>query len=72
LAGHGVFCLLTGIGGDNWKAASQSVSRELGLEIRSHGIGWGQDYVDVYGDWEEKREVEEDGAILIRPDRFIC
>lgn len=72
LAGHGVFCLLTGIGGEQWKEAAQSVSQDLGVEIRAYGIGWGQDYEDVYRDWEKKREVEEDGAILVRPDRFVC
>jgi hypothetical protein len=39
------------------------VSKELGVEIRSYGIGWGEYYVDVYGDWEKKREVEGDGTI---------
>jgi hypothetical protein len=72
LAGHGVFCLLTGIGGDGWKEAAKSVGKELGVEIRSYGVGWAQDYEDVYRDWEKKREVEEEGAILVRPDRYIC
>jgi hypothetical protein len=72
LAGHGVFCLLTGIGGDKWKTATQSVSKDLRVEIKSYGIGWGQDYLDVCRDWEKKREVEEDGAILVRPDRSLC
>jgi len=72
LAGHGVFCLLTGIGGAKWKEAAQSVGQDLDVVIRSYGIGWGEDYEDVYRDWEKKREVEEDGAVLVRPDRFIC
>jgi hypothetical protein len=72
VAGHGVFCLLTGIGGEQWKEAAKSVSTELGIDIRAYGIGWGQEYEDVYRDWEKKREIEEDGAILVRPDRYIC
>lgn len=72
LAGHGVFCLLTGIGGKKWKEAAKSVNSELRVEVRAYGIGWGQEYVDVYRDWEKKREIEEDGAILVRPDRFTC
>lgn len=27
---------------------------------------------DVYGDWERRREVEDDGCVLLRPDRTIC
>ena len=72
IAGHGVFCLLTGIGGDGWKTAAEKVSKELGVEIKSHSIGWNQDWEDVYRDWERKREVEEDGCVLIRPDRYVC
>lgn len=63
---------MTGVGGEQWKEAAQNVSKDLGAEIRAYGIGWAQDYEDVYRDGEKKREVEEDGAILVRPDRFIC
>ncbi|KAH8659796.1 2,4-dichlorophenol 6-monooxygenase [Xylariales sp. PMI_506] len=72
LAGHGVFCLLTGIGGDTWKAAAAVVGEELGIEIKAYSIGWGQDYEDVYRDWERKREVSEGGCVLVRPDRYVC
>ncbi|ETN40576.1 uncharacterized protein HMPREF1541_04853 [Cyphellophora europaea CBS 101466] len=72
LAGHGVFCLLTGIGGQGWKAAAQTASKELGIDIRAYSIGWGQDWEDVYRDWSRKMEVDEDGCVLVRPDRFVC
>ncbi len=72
LAGHGAFCLLTGVGGDKWKDAASEVGRQLGLEIRSYSIGWLQDYEDVYFDWAKRREIQEDGCILVRPDRFVA
>lgn len=72
LAGHGRFCLLTGPGGQAWKEAAQAVSQTLGLDISSFSIGWKQDYEDVYFDWARKREVEEDGCVLVRPDRFVA
>ena len=72
LAGHGVFTLLTGIGGDGWKTAAQKVSKELGVELRAYSIGWDQDWEDVYRDWERVRGVEEDGCVLMRPDRFVA
>ncbi|KAK5654740.1 hypothetical protein OQA88_7065 [Cercophora sp. LCS_1] len=72
LAGHGRFCLLTGPGGQAWKDAAKSVSQAVGVDIASYSIGWKQDYEDVYFDWARKREVEEDGCVLVRPDRFVA
>ncbi len=72
LAGHGRFCLLTGPGGRAWQEASRAVSEALGVEIASYSIGWKQDYEDVYFDWAKKREVEENGCVLVRPDRVVA
>lgn len=72
LAGHGCFCLLTGLGGDNWARAASEVSNQLSIEVRCYSIGWCQDYEDVYFDWAKLREVEEDGCVLVRPDRFVA
>ena len=72
LAGHGRFCLLTGPGGQGWKLAAATVSEAFGVSIASYSIGWKQDYEDVYFDWVRRREVEEDGCVLVRPDRFVA
>lgn len=72
LAGHGRFCLLTGPGGREWKAAAKSISKALNVDIAAYSIGWKQDYEDIYFDWAKKRQVEEDGCVLIRPDRFVA
>ncbi|KPI42581.1 2,4-dichlorophenol 6-monooxygenase [Cyphellophora attinorum] len=72
LAGKGVFCLFTGIGGEGWKKAAEAVSKDLGIEIRAYSIGWEQDWEDVYRDWARKCEVEEDGCVLARPDRVVA
>lgn len=72
LAGHGAFCLLTGIGGERWKEAAKKVASKLGITINAYSIGWRQDWEDVYGDWMDRREVEEDGVLVCRPDRTIC
>jgi hypothetical protein len=72
LAGHGAFCLITGIGGEAWKEAAKAAEKELGVEIRCYSLGWMQDYEDVYSDWARRREVEEDGCVLVRPDRFVA
>ncbi|KAI7198280.1 hypothetical protein D0864_06438 [Hortaea werneckii] len=72
LAGHGAFCLLTGIGGDAWKQAVKEASSKLSVPINAYSIGWKQDWEDVYGDWARRREIEEDGCVLLRPDRTVC
>jgi len=72
LAGHGAFCLLTGIGGDAWTNAAKEAANDLGVAISCYSIGWNQDYEDVYFDWARRREVSEDGCVLVRPDRFVA
>jgi 2-polyprenyl-6-methoxyphenol hydroxylase-like FAD-dependent oxidoreductase len=72
LAGHGGFCLLTGPGGEAWKEAASQVAQTVNVTIKSYAIGWKEDYEDVYFDWLKRREVEEDGCVLVRPDRFIA
>ncbi|WPG97938.1 Hypothetical protein R9X50_00072100 [Acrodontium crateriforme] len=71
LAGNQRFCLLTGIGGDKWKQAAKEASKALGFEIVAYTIGWNQDWEDVYDDWARLREVDEDGCVLVRPDRTV-
>lgn len=72
LVGHGTFTLLTGIGGEFWKIAADQVARELGVPLQTYSIGFRQDWEDVYFDWERVRGVEESGAVLVRPDRFVA
>ena len=35
-------------------------------------VGFRQDWEDVYFDWERLRGVDESGAVLVRPDRFVA
>ncbi|APA12716.1 hypothetical protein sscle_10g074860 [Sclerotinia sclerotiorum 1980 UF-70] len=72
LAGHGKFSLFTGIGGEKWRTSAMKAAEILGLEISVHSIGWRQDYEDVYFDWARRREVNESGCVLVRPDRFVA
>jgi 2,4-dichlorophenol 6-monooxygenase len=34
-------------------------------------IGPGREVTDLYYDWARIREVDEDGVLLVRPDKFI-
>ncbi|WPG99099.1 Hypothetical protein R9X50_00190800 [Acrodontium crateriforme] len=71
LAGHGAFCLLTGIGGGQWVQAAQKMRDQFGLKFNAYSIGCMQDLEDVYSEWADKREVEDDGCVLTRPDRTV-
>lgn len=72
VAGKGRFTLFTGIGGKRWRDAAKKVGQRHGVEIAVYSIGWEQDYEDVYSDWARRREVDDDGCVLVRPDRFVA
>lgn len=71
LTGDGVLTLLTGVGGDAWQEAADTVGAELGVPIRTQRIGRGAAVDDAYGAWARAREVSDHGAVLVRPDRYI-
>lgn len=72
LCGHGKFTLLTGIGGQAWVDAAETLSAELGLPLVAHIIGPRQTWQDHYGDWARAREVGDAGVVLVRPDHHVA
>lgn len=74
LAGKGHFTIISGPGdGEHkWKQAAEEVSKKLGVEVKCVSVGYGCDWEDVYFDWERRREVADDGCVLVRPDRFVA
>lgn len=66
------FTLFTGIIGSPWAEAAKKVAADLGIELKSVVIGEGLEHQDLYGDWLRQREIEEDGMILVRPDKHIA
>jgi 2,4-dichlorophenol 6-monooxygenase len=71
VVGKGRFTLLTGIGGGGWREAAATLAA-TGFPIRCVTIGPSQDYEDPFGDWARASEIDDDGAILVRPDQFIA
>ena len=71
LALYSRFTLFTGIAGEAWATAAKSVAAELGIPLEAVVIGPGREVTDLYYDWARIREVEEDGALLVRPDKHI-
>jgi 2,4-dichlorophenol 6-monooxygenase len=73
LCGHGRFTLLTGIGGEAWHEAARAVAAKYGIALDSVSIGpSGSDAMDIFGDWYRTTEIDEDGAILVRPDHHVA
>jgi 2,4-dichlorophenol 6-monooxygenase len=71
LAPYTRFTLITGIAGEAWAAAAAAVAADLGVPLETVVIGPGREITDLYYDWARLREVEEDGALLVRPDKHI-
>ena len=63
--------MLTGIGGGGWRKAAEALAAE-GFPITCVSIGAGEDYEDPFGDWARASEIEDDGAILVRPDHVVA
>ena len=72
LCGKGRFALFTGIGGEDWRDAVETLSAELGLDIDLRVIGPRQDWLDHTGDWARAREIGDTGCLLVRPDQHVA
>ncbi|MFZ2241127.1 MAG: FAD-dependent monooxygenase [Gordonia amarae] len=72
LAPYTRWTLFTGIAGGGWADAAGTVAGELGVPLQTVVIGPGQVVTDLYYDWARQREVEESGAVLVRPDKHIA
>ncbi len=72
LAPYDRFTLITGIAGEEWAAVADKVAAELGVPLEAVVIGPGREVTDLYYDWAKLREVEESGALLVRPDKHIA
>lgn len=71
LCGKGKFTLLTGLSGQAWIEAARKAEQELGIEINVRLIGLGE-YDDSFGDYAQVSGIDENGALLIRPDMMIA
>ncbi|AGI68654.1 putative 3-[3-hydroxy-phenyl]propionate/3-hydroxycinnamic acid hydroxylase [Octadecabacter antarcticus 307] len=72
LVGQEEFTLLTGIEGEACVDAADTLAKRHKLPLSAYMIGRGQQYQDLYGDWQQLREVREVGCILVRPDGYVA
>jgi 2,4-dichlorophenol 6-monooxygenase len=68
IAGKGKFSLWTGLSGQAWRGAAESLDAAwLHLVVVGEG-----DARDPYCSWAELSEIAEAGAILVRPDGYVA
>ncbi|MGH8518009.1 MAG: FAD-dependent monooxygenase, partial [Panacagrimonas sp.] len=68
ICGRGRFTLVVGSAHSPWKSAASTVAKTLGIDINVAVINPAG---DPDGKWRERREISDDGAILVRPDVHV-
>jgi len=64
--------LIVGINGEPWLRAAEKDCRDLGVRLVTRPVAYRQLYDDVCGDWWRISDIEDDGCLLVRPDRHIA
>ncbi|MEJ3750558.1 FAD-dependent monooxygenase [Actinomycetes bacterium KLBMP 9797] len=62
--------LLAGADGEPWCAAAERAAATLDIPLRVHRVGG--DLIDTAHAWHAAYGVEPAGAVLVRPDGFVC
>jgi 2,4-dichlorophenol 6-monooxygenase len=69
----GRFLLIAGEDGQAWCQAAEQIASELNLPLDALRIGHlDGDLYDPRCAWLRNRQIQSDGAILVRPDRFVA
>lgn len=72
IGGIGKFILLTGLDGEGWCKAASRLSLGSGIPIESCRVAPGGDVGDPTRSWAALSQIDADGALLVRPDRYIA
>ncbi len=72
LAGKGRFTIFTGIGGQGWAQAAAALNEQWRLDLAVRIVGPRQAWQDFTGDWARASEVQDSGALLVRPDLQVA
>lgn len=69
----GRFVLIAGEEGRPWVDAARKLAESTGIPLDAVTVGTDSaDLADVRFAWLRKREIASDGAVLVRPDRFVA
>jgi 2,4-dichlorophenol 6-monooxygenase len=72
VAPYSAFTLFTGALGAPWARAAEQAAASVGVAVRTVVVAPGTDTADLYFDWARIREVDEGGAVLVRPDKHVA
>lgn len=73
LVAPGRFLLIAGEDGEAWCEAARDIAAESGLALDAVRIGHiDGDLFDPRNAWTRHRGIQRDGAVLVRPDRFVA
>jgi 2,4-dichlorophenol 6-monooxygenase len=72
IGGIGQFVLIAGRGGHAWCAAAKKINSEANIPITAFRIAADGDYGDPTRVWATLSELADDGALLVRPDRYVA
>ena len=73
LVAPGRFLLIAGEDGQAWCEAARQLAAEADIPLDAVRIGHlDGDYHDPRCAWQRHRQIASDGAVLVRPDRFIA
>jgi 2-polyprenyl-6-methoxyphenol hydroxylase-like FAD-dependent oxidoreductase len=66
------FVLLTGRRGGAWRDAAQRIAGPSPLPLVAHTIGGDGELTDIDGTWQNVYAIDDDGAVLVRPDGHVA
>jgi 2,4-dichlorophenol 6-monooxygenase len=66
------FTVFTGVAGQKWADATEEIAARWDIPVEAVVIGPGRPQEDLYFDWARVREIDEDGVLLVRPDKIIA
>jgi len=66
------FVLLAGRRGDAWSAAAPQLTAPSYPPLVAHTIGAGHPITDPDDAWQDAYEIDDEGAVLVRPDAHVA
>jgi 2,4-dichlorophenol 6-monooxygenase len=70
VSANGNYVLITGPSHAGWDEATAIVRDKYGVSITVAAVGAGDGYQDAEGTWSKVCGVDDQGAVLVRPDQF--
>jgi putative polyketide hydroxylase len=66
------FVLLAGEQGQEWREAAQALAARQDINLDAYCVGPTGDLIDLQHRWSDAYGVTSAGAVLVRPDGFVC